>query len=196
MKLIPYIINLEHRSDRLQHIIGEVSKLNIQNYNIVKAVEYSPSWVGCFKSHKKCIQLAKDTNQPYSFILEDDAYFIDDALHYFNQSIVELNQYNWDMFFLGANLQTQSQKISDNLLKINGAFCAHAYIVNSKIYDYILDLVEDKPIDVYYSEIMKTYNVYMCNPIISYQLPSYSDLEGGYRDYVTAIYNNYIQYTI
>ena len=98
------------------------------------------------------------------------------------------------MFFLGANLQTSSTRISDTLLKLNGSYTAHAYIVHEKFYDIILNLTDICEIDIHYSNLMLKHNIYMCDPMIAYQLPSYSDLQNGFRDYNSGIYANYIKF--
>jgi glycosyl transferase family 25 len=194
MNLKPYIINLKHRIDRREHIIKQLTDLDITDFEVVDAVRHDIPWKGCFKSHLKCIQYAKDIQLPYILILEDDCIFTTDAKFLLTEVLNELHQLDWDMFFLGCNLQNPAYKISNHILKITGGWTAHAYMVHSKIYDMILNFSDEKEIDVYYTELMKTHNVYMCDPMIAYQLPSHSDLQHGYRDYNQAMFNNYLTF--
>jgi GR25 family glycosyltransferase involved in LPS biosynthesis len=193
MNITAYIINLQHRTDRRDHMINEIKKLPISYQFIDGIIDETKT---CFQSQKKCIQLAKDNNLPYVMILEDDAIFTDNCLEIFKNSIKEIENLEWDMFFLGANLQAPTIRISETLLKLNGAYAAHAYIVHRNFYDTIINLPHICEMDVHYNNLMPYNNIYMCDPMIAYQLPSYSDLQYGYRDYNEAIYNNYLKYKI
>ena len=194
MNLSAYIINLKHRTDRLAHISNEIKKLPLLNYTIIEGIIDNTNT--CFQSHKKCIQTAKENNLDYILILEDDAIFIDDCINILINSFIQLNHLNWDMFYLGANLNDIAYTISPNLIKLTGAFAAHAYIVHNNFYDKILQTTHDKEMDVHYSNFMKQYNIYMCNPMIAFQKPSYSDLQNGYRDYNSWMLENYNKYII
>ena len=193
MNINAYIINLKHRIDRRDHMINEIKKLPVSYQFIDGIIDETKT---CFQSQKKCIQLAKDNNLPYIMVLEDDAIFTDNCLELFKNSFEEIQNLEWDMFFLGANLQAPATKISDTLLKLNGAFAAHAYLVHKRFYDTIINLPHTCEMDVHYNNLMLYNNIYMCDPMIAYQKPSYSDLQNGYRDYNEAIYNNYLKYKI
>jgi glycosyl transferase family 25 len=194
MQIPIYIINLQHRDDRRQHIISELAKLKISNFQIVDGIQRDIPWLGCSESHIKCIQLAKENKLPYVLVLEDDAIFTDNTIELLDKAFAEIQTLDWDMLFLGANLQAPTTPVSSTLLKLQGAFAAHAYIVPERFYDTILNLKLDFVIDVYSSKLMATHNIFMCNPMIAYQLPSHSDLQDGFRDYNQEIYNNYLKY--
>ncbi len=98
------------------------------------------------------------------------------------------------MLYLGANLNSPAYSITSSLLKLSGAYTTHAYMVHERFYDTILNLKLDFEIDVCYSKLMNKNNVYMCDPIIAYQLPSHSDIQHGFRDYNSAIHNNYLKH--
>jgi GR25 family glycosyltransferase involved in LPS biosynthesis len=191
IKIPTYVINLKHRKDRYYHIINEITKLELSQAQIVDAIQHFNPAMGCFESHLKCIRLAKENELPYVLILEDDAIFTDNVVDILNNAFTEVQTFEWDMFFLGANLQTRATRISDTLLKLNGAYAAHAYFVHERFYDTILNLPKTCEIDVHYYNLMSNHNVYMCDPMIAYQLPSYSDLQNGHRDYNQSILNNY-----
>jgi GR25 family glycosyltransferase involved in LPS biosynthesis len=191
MNLSAYIINLKHRTDRRDHMINEMTKLPF-TYEFVEGIIDETKT--CFQSQKKCIQLAKENNLPYVLVLEDDAVFTDDATYILEKTFNEIQTMEWDMFFLGANLQAPASRISDSLIKLNGAYAAHAYMVHERFYDTILNLPHTSEMDVHYHDLMPHHNIFMCDPMIAYQLPSYSDLQDGYRDYNHAIFNNYLKY--
>jgi GR25 family glycosyltransferase involved in LPS biosynthesis len=187
-----YVINLRHRTDRKNHIINELKKVPMVNYTIIDAIQDETKT--CFASHLKCIKLAKDNKLPFVLILEDDCLFTSECNETLNIILKEIQTLKWDMFFLGANLQSPSTQITSNLLKLSGAYTSHSYMVHERFYDTILNLPHICEIDAHYSNLMSTHNVYMCDPMIAYQLPSYSDLQNGVRDYNDAMYNNYLRF--
>jgi GR25 family glycosyltransferase involved in LPS biosynthesis len=191
MSISAYIINLKHRTDRYTHMVNEMKKLPILYEFVDGIIDETKT---CFQSQKKCIQLAKDNNLPYVLILEDDATFTDNVIDVLIKTFSEIQELKWDMFFLGANLQIPATRISDTLLKLNGAYAAHAYMVHERFYDTILNLPHVCEMDVHYHDLMSNHNIYMCDPMIAYQLPSHSDLQDGYRDYNQAMFNNYLKF--
>lgn len=191
MNIPTYIINLKHRTDRYDHMVTEMKKLPF-SYEFVDGIIDETKT--CFQSQKKCIELAKYNKLPYVLILEDDAIFTDDCISILKKTFSEVQLLEWDMFFLGANLQQPAIRISDSILKLNGAYAAHAYMVHERFYDTILNLPHICEMDVHYHNLMPIQNIYMCDPMIAYQLPSHSDLQDGYRDYNEAIYMNYLKF--
>lgn len=187
-----YIINLKERTDRKLYILDEVKKLTNLSYEIIDAIKDETKT--CFASHLKCIQRAKDNSLPYVLILEDDVMFTDKCISIFNSALDELQNEQWDMLYLGANLNAPAYSYSKSLLKLSGAYTTHAYMVHERFYDTILNLTLDFEIDVCYSKLMNANNVFMCDPMIAYQLPSHSDLQDGYRDYNQAMNTNYLNF--
>jgi GR25 family glycosyltransferase involved in LPS biosynthesis len=191
--MIPtYIINLKERTDRKQHVVNEVTKIPKLSYTIVDAIRDNTGT--CFASHLKCIQLAKDNKLPYVLILEDDCIFTTECVDVLNTAINELQSIEWDMLYLGANLNAHAYSFSKSLIKLSGAYTTHAYMVHERFYDTILNLNLDVEIDVCYSKLMTKHDIFMCDPIIAYQLPSHSDIQHGFRDYNQAMFNNYLKY--
>lgn len=191
MNIQSYIINLKHRTDRYDHMVNEMKKLPISYEFIDGIIDETKT---CFQSQKKCVQLAKENKLPFILILEDDAVFTDNVIDVLEQALAEVQTMKWDMLFLGANLQAPATTVSPTLLKLQGAYAAHAYIVHERFYDTILSLPQTCEMDVHYHNLMSDHDVYMCNPMIAYQLPSYSDLQDGFRDYNSAMYNNYLRF--
>jgi GR25 family glycosyltransferase involved in LPS biosynthesis len=193
--MIPvYAINLKTRPDRLQHITQEVLKIENSELQIVEAITNNNPELGCFLSHQKAIKLAQTNKLEKVLIVEDDALFTNNVTHILEQSVKQLLPLEWDILFLGANLQAPVQKVSDCLVRLTKSWCAHAYIVHSRFYSRILELPDNYPIDVHYANLMSTNNMYMCNPIVAYQVPSHSDLQNGFRDYNEAINRNFLNF--
>ena len=114
MNITAYIINLKHRTDRYEHMVTEMKKLPV-SYEFVEGIIDETKT--CFQSQKKCIQLAKQRNLPYVLILEDDAVFTDEVVYTLEKTFAAIQTIEWDMFFLGANLQATADRISNSILK-------------------------------------------------------------------------------
>lgn len=191
MNITALAINLLHRTDRYEHISSEIKKLPVDSFEIVEGIIDDTKT--CFQSQKKCIRIAKERKLPYILVLEDDAVFTE-AVGIFEDAFKTIQTMEWDMFFLGANLQKPANRVTTNILKITGAYAAHAYMVHERFYDTILNLPHICEMDVHYHDLMEHHNVYMCDPMIAYQLPSHSDLQDGFRDYNQAMYTNYLRF--
>ena len=69
-------------------------------YNIipVEAIKHIEGYKGCFLSHKKCIQIAKEKNLKYIIVLEDDCLPLENFSKRFENIISFLDSYdNWDL---------------------------------------------------------------------------------------------------
>ena len=66
-----FVINLDHRTDRLEHVTKEFEKMGINAERISGIQPKSPA-IGCTMSHIKCLELAKTRNYKQVFISEDD----------------------------------------------------------------------------------------------------------------------------
>lgn len=154
-----YIINIKHRGDRRSHIISEMNRLNLSNYDIINATiiksNINPnmfSCISCFHSHIKTLRIAYNNNVDNALILEDDAIFYNNisnnVLEFFN-SVKEAS-----LLYLGCNLniykdgyvdrQSVVNKIHNNIVELNEAGTAHAILYNKK---YIRQMYEMFPDD-------------------------------------------------
>ena len=98
---------------------------------------------------------------------------------------------DWDMLYLGANLTISPRKVTDNLMRVRGAYLMHATILNNKFIRYILshyNPIAVPIIDEWYRVIAQERKFYMTYPMISYQRDNYSDFLAQYIYY--DIFNN------
>ncbi len=85
---------------------------------------------------------------------------------------------NYDMLYLGCNLTAHPAKVTENLYRINGAWCMHGVVISSKFIDYILRVYEYPRlsiIDDWCRTLANEKKFYMTYPMLSYQRKSYSD---------------------
>jgi GR25 family glycosyltransferase involved in LPS biosynthesis len=185
-----YCINLAHRTDKWKQTISECDKLGI-HVKRVEAIAESSGWEGCRKSHLSILSKAK----PMFMILEDDVKFTG-TMHDIEQCMSDLPS-DWDMLYLGANLQAPIEKYSDKLYRLKSAYGTHAIIYNSqRVVDFIVQKnAGGRKIDVFYAEqVMEKFNVFATRPMLATQRPSLSDISQSYQ-YYTHLEDGYNKYT-
>lgn len=172
-----YCINLADRSDRWANVKKQFELYFDGCVEHFEAVKMAPGWKGCRASHLKLLEKCKHLDE--FMILEDDVQFVGKAGEVLQKAYEQLPD-DWDVLYLGAHLQGPIKKYSDNLCRLQNAFCTHAMIFNNRrhIVNYILDnqhLIEK--IDVFYLEyLMPTWNIFITNPLTATQADSYSDI--------------------
>lgn len=85
---------------------------------------------------------------------------------------------DYDMLYLGANLQDKAIRVTDNLVRVKDAWMLHAVIMNRKFIDWVLkvyDINRRVVMDEWMRIIAKERKFYMTYPMISYQRSGYSD---------------------
>ena len=160
--------------------------------------------IGCSMSHFEILKKAKKENLKNYLVFEDDfnlEYEPDILFTYLNKSISDLPD-DWDMFYLGCNLDSSYgvfpiEKWSPNLYKLNSCHTTHAFSINSKIYDLILEKApsfenesiikwynENTVIDMFFSKhILSKNKCFTSNPLLSLQRSSFSNIENATYDY-------------
>ena len=181
--------------ERFEAILGgklEHSKLSFKG----KLKPMNNGEIGCFISHTTIYQKIKDNGWKHTLILEDDALFCDDFLNVLSGLEKQLPE-DWDMFFLGqwnydhldnggneigGEKHALKERITDNekynLYKANRCWLTHAYAVNLKSIDYLIDNTKDlySSIDNVLADIQHKLNVYAVHPNIIKQDGSKSSL--------------------
>lgn len=93
---------------------------------------------------------------------------------------------DFDLLYFGSNLRKSPRRITENLVRIRGAWCLHAAVLSEKFVNYVLKNYEYPRCGVV-DEWLRTEavikNFYMTYPMIAYQRKSYSDYAGKEVDY-------------
>jgi GR25 family glycosyltransferase involved in LPS biosynthesis len=207
-----YLINLDQRKDRLKESMVILDKYelgdslirfsaltppnNISDSTDGAGRKVSRGAYGLILSVVEIIKEAKKNNYKSILILEDDFDFLNEE--YSEKVLEQLNLLNWDLFYFGANLHRNLNRISENIFKINFAYATHAVAYNNTVYDYFLEQFYEnkiKILDVWLSEnIQENFSCYCPWPILSIQRPSFSDIENVFTDY-NFMERNYMKYT-
>lgn len=164
-------INLDIRKEKREFMINEWKDYPFRFYT---AQLHSNPKRGCTESHVSVIRYAKEKKYQNIMILEDDAKQAKDLASY--PSFPE----KWDMIYLGG-LCVDIRKVYDNMWYSGLIYCNHAYIVNSSMYDDIIQKSENfqGAIDEFYASHMSSlYKCIMLKENYVNQKESYSDLDG------------------
>ena len=173
-----YCINLPDRPERWERFLINKFPFNVQKVNAIKK---SPGWQGCRDSF---FMLFKNITEFPCVIFEDDCQMLSDWNEV--ERIMQQLPRNWDMLHLGATLNEQLEKYSDNLYKIKNAYTLHAVIYNNrKVFDYVLENRNDiRKIDVFITQkVHEKFNCFVTYPMLATQRPGHSDIVNKYTDY-------------
>ena len=184
-------INLNHRTDRLEHINAEFEKMGIKAERVEGVQPKSPA-IGCTMSHIKCLELAKMRGYEQVFICEDDITFTNPDL--FKEQIekfAENDIINWDVLIISGNNRPPCQKLYEYAARVFYCQTTTGYVVKKEYYDTmlanfkegLLHLIKnptnkfDYAIDKYWQKLQMQDYWYMITPLSVIQYDNYSDIE-------------------
>jgi hypothetical protein len=191
-------INLDHRTDRLEHLEEELDKIGIkESAERFPAVRMTSGNVGCTLSHIKCIELAKKRDLPYIFICEDDITFTDPPRFLKSLGDFKNSGVTWDVLVIGGNNCPPYDQLSESYARVYNIQTTTGYIVNRSYYDVLLDNFKeglgklmrepDKKkqysLDIYWKPLQRVGSWYMITPLTVIQYYDYSDIEERMVDY-------------
>lgn len=128
MNKIPILyINLNEREDRNNNIKKELYKYNLEGER-VEAIKHKDGYIGCAKSHIKCLDIAIERNYEEIIILEDDFIFLQ------NPNKLNLN-INYDIFLLGGTIY--KSKKENNFNRVSDASRTEGYIIKKHYYNIL-----------------------------------------------------------
>jgi GR25 family glycosyltransferase involved in LPS biosynthesis len=190
-------INLENRTDRLEHAINEFKKMGI-NAQRVNAVKMNNGAIGCTLSHIKCIELAKSNDWEQVFICEDDITFLKPELLKKNiELFFDNDDILWDVLIIGGNNVPPYQQLYEYAARIFRNQTTTGYIVQKHYYDTLLtnfkesaanllrnpDNKREYALDIYWSRLQMQDFWYMITPPMVTQYENYSDIEKRNTNY-------------
>ncbi|MCW1828602.1 glycosyl transferase [Enterobacter asburiae] len=194
-------INLAKRKDRRVRILRHLKKLGFEKDKIIRleAVEHNPGFIGCSLSHIAALEMAQQNEWKRVLILEDDFSFNETEDNYknLNRYFDALRQTRWDVALLAANYQqVTTLKSVDYIIKVDKAWCACAYMVDSTYYNKLIHNYRAGVLSLLQGGSQQQYaldvNWHLCMaedlwlgifPNSGYQLPDRSDIEGKDVDY-------------
>jgi len=173
------VINLQERTDRWNDIQNDFKDWPFELERI-DAIKEVPAQVACWKSHQKCISIAKERGYPWILILEDDCLPNSDGKDRFLELLPYLWRYRtqWDIFNGGAEIKEKEwvQKLIQTAPPIfqTKSIMTHFIIIHEEIYDRLLQAIPNKSaVDWYYT---RNYRMWSTVPHIAIQKPGKSDI--------------------
>jgi glycosyl transferase family 25 len=187
-----FYINLEHRTDRKEHVTNQLTNLGLQGFERFNAIKMENGAVGCSMSHLKILQTAVQNNWDHVLIVEDDITFLDLELFKANfETFLQRNGNNWDVILLAGNNMPPYDVVDDVCIKVKRCQTTTGYLVNGH---YIKKLMENvkmgltqlmyKPashamyaIDKFWFVLQSVDKWYLIIPPTVVQREDYSDIE-------------------
>lgn len=184
-----YVINLNRRKDRMEHMSSELKNLDIsyKRYDAVDGKklnednEYiSNPEIATIKSHIGVIKDAIYNEYNKIAVFEDDIVFCDDfndRLKYYINNIPG----DWDIMYLASNLNSCQDPtlIKPGIYKIKNSYGCFAMILNNKnnLFQKIINGVDyTMPYDNYIRSLQKDLNCYVFMPFFVKTLYTQSDI--------------------
>lgn len=199
MKPIPvYIINLKKRLDRKSHILNEFLGRNEFQLNIIEAIVHKTGAIGLWQSMMQVIIDAKQQNEPYIIICEDDHQF---TTNYnkellFN-AISEAQQKNATILMGGVSWFSDALQISNSLFWLDKFTGTQFIVIFQNFYDKLLEAPFTQSDSADYKICALTDEKFLMYPLISIQKEfGYSDVTSKndtQEGYVTQIFNDTIE---
>ena len=190
-------INLEHRTDRKEHIEGQLKQIGFTNVERFNAVKTANGRVGCTLSHIKCIELAKQRNYSHVVICEDDTMFTNVELFQKQLNAFLSKHHSWDVVLFAGNNVPPYEQIDATCVSVNRCQTTTCYMVNGHYYDTLLANYKEGlaklmrspeqhvsyAIDKYWFSLQSKDNWYLITPLTVIQREDYSDIEGRVTNY-------------
>jgi GR25 family glycosyltransferase involved in LPS biosynthesis len=180
-----YVINLKERTDRKEQIIQDFKPYKNIQLEVIEGIKHENGAQGCFLSHKKCIQLAKERDMEYIIVLEDDCYPNENLENRLNTVLEYLKTRTWGIFLGGVN-KTRMENVlkkdiykEEKILDIDLGSTTHFIIYHKSSYDFFLSL-ETAIIDICWREKINAVTIV---PFLATQRSGYSNIENGIINY-------------
>lgn len=186
------IINVEKRTERKNHILKEFGFKAEFLPSIIKAVEDDNGTLGLWKTINNIIIKAKENNEEYIFICEDDHRFTDKYdLDILLKHIAEADQKQADVLLGGISWCNMVLQVSNDLFWVDKFNGLQFTIIYKRFFDAILEaeFEFDDAVDIKISKLSK--NKLVIYPFISTQKEfGYSDVTRGnnIKGYVSSIF--------
>lgn len=192
-----FYINLEHRTDRKEHIESELNQVGFNNVERFNAVKMKNGRVGCTLSHIKCIELAKERNYSHVVICEDDTKFTNVELFKKQLNTFLTKKHNWDVVIFAGNNVPPYEQIDDTCISVTRCQTTTCYMVNGHYYDALLENYKEGleklmrypeqhisyAIDKYWFSLQLKDNWFLITPLTVIQREDYSDIEQRVTNY-------------
>jgi len=198
------VINLDRRVDRMEHFVKQAKYLGIHalrfpafdgnTLTTKPGKPPHPGWstismgnYGNVLSQIAVIRGSQFAELDKILILEDDVDFV--GPNHAISSFLDKVPKNWDMVYFGGNHVEPLIPIDDTVGRCQFTLTAHAVGIRSTMFEHLIHYTRHAniPIDLYYAQLHKQYNVYCPLVGLATQMNGYSDIESKDVDYTKVI---------
>ncbi|MBS1520577.1 MAG: hypothetical protein JST50_06245 [Bacteroidetes bacterium] len=163
--MIPNIIHLSHRRDRLDLLKGELQNQNIFEYKMWDGIiDPTIPARGISQAHKQIVKYARKEKMSEILIVEDDIHFTAEGAFQF---FINNKPPDYDIF-LGSIYEGNIRK--DNTVDDFSGLTI--YIINERFYDIFISAPENVNLD---RALYNKGKFVVCNPFIAIQHNGFSD---------------------
>lgn len=190
-----YCINLPHRKDRLDQFKKDnLSVLDTNILQIFKAINgndltdpdwlHSPGALGCRLSHLAIYKDALIKKYSRIIVLEDDV-ILNKHLKESLFNVIKFTNHDWDMIYLGGTHYLKPDKVTENIIKLNGTLALHAVAINCRCLEEIINKIETdrRWVDSVIGDLHVKLKVYGFSKPIAIQREGYSNIQEKYINY-------------
>jgi len=195
-----FYINLEHRTDRKEHVEKQLALIGIKNPTRFNAIKLENGAIGCSMSHLKCLQIAKENNWPHVLMCEDDIQFLQPDLFVKHMNnFLENHEDNstWDVVLLAGNNMPPYALEDDYSVRVFQCQTTTGYLVKQHYYDKLINNVKEglqkllqEPhnhriyaIDKHWFQLQQQDYWFLITPLTVVQREDYSDIEKRRTNY-------------
>ena len=190
-----FYINLDHRTDRKDHVESQLSKIGLQSFQRFSAIKMENGAIGCSMSHLKLLQLALKSGLDHVLIVEDDIEFLDPELFrvQLNRFLKEQQKKGslWDVILFAGNNMPPYTIIDDTCVKVSHCQTTTGYLVNGHYIEKLMNNIRTGltnllrypekhllyAIDMHWISLQKSDQWFLITPLTVVQRDDYSDIE-------------------
>lgn len=194
-----YCINLNRRLDRWEKASALFNEYNFDEVERFEAIDgkeldltnipHNSSLLagelGLLETNINLIKEAQEKNYKAVLIFEDDVVFTEEMKR-LEEYMAELPS-DWDMLYIGGNhvYGAPPLQISEKVLKLNNTYTTHCIAIRNTLFEPIIGVTRkrEKPIDVYYGDLQKIFNIYGFTPNLAIQTIEFSDIQNRQVNY-------------
>lgn len=192
---LSFYINLDKRKDRKEQVLIEFDKVGLSPQRF-SAIEKDNGAEGCYLSHLNLLKQAEARGENL-MIFEDDVQFCDGAKEIIENSLDELKDKNWVLFYLGGNILRPAYQIDKHLAQLTHCQSTHSIGYNKKYIPQIIEFLENNQfiLDVLFAEhVIPRTECYITVPMVAIQRTDFSSIEKQNMSYDIPIarYNHFL----
>jgi GR25 family glycosyltransferase involved in LPS biosynthesis len=192
-----YVLNLKEREDRRKHILAELEKVDVDEYELIYSVNgnelninsrVKKGNLGLVKTYLNIFDSINNEEENNFLFIEDDCVFVEDFNKKLSEYINSLPD-DWDMLYFGANhnyhVGGKTELVNEKVIKLNNSYSSHCVLLKKHVLKELINTIKnmDIELDVALSKLQKKYNAYSSKEKLTTQLPGFSDIENRVVDY-------------